>query len=432
MDAWLSTAGADVALMDDFNAICAFGGRLSGSGQDTAAIAWALERMRATGGTVRKVQVPYDGWRAGRAALHLLCGEPRALACRALLRSASTPADGLVGEVLDLGQGRVEDFERAGDAVRGKIVLVRHEYPFSPTHLHRRRKYDQAVARGAIGFLIANPLPGRGVLSGSSGRPRGAAGIPAAYIDFEAGQALAAAAASGRCEVRLLLTGEELENSLADLAILDIPGGTDSRIVISAHMDGHDLGTSALDNATGVAVALAAARALAPRISARTHGLRVCFFTAEEWALAGSARYLDDMDPAERATLKLNINLDTVAGDSVLTALISEYPALAPFVSAAAVDAEMSVGTYLPFMSNSDHANFARHGIPALRLTAGFDRPDSNVNNILAAGDVPGVIDAADLRNALRATCAMAWRGLTLPQGELDALAAGSRWTTSA
>ncbi|ALM85764.1 M28 family peptidase [Bordetella sp. N] len=431
MEAWLSTAGADAALMDDFNAICAFGGRLSGTGQDTAAIAWALERMRATGGTVRKVQVPYDGWRAGRAELQLLGAEPRTLACRALLRSASTPDEGLVGEVLDLGQGRVEDFERAGEAVRGKIVLVRHEYPFSTTHLHRRRKYDQAVARGAIGFLIANPLPGRGVLSGSSGRPRGAAGIPAAYIDFEGSQALAAAAAAGQCQVRLVLTGEELENALADLAILDIPGGTDSRVVISAHMDGHDLGTSALDNATGVAVALAAARALAPRISARTHGLRVCFFTAEEWALTGSARYLDDMDPAERATMKLNVNLDTVAGHSELTAMISEYPALAPFVTAAAADADTTVDTYLPFMSNSDHANFARHGIPALRLTAGFNRPDSNVNNILAAGDVPAVVDEADLRNALRATCAMAWRGLSMSQEALNALTVDSKWTAA-
>ncbi len=432
MDAWLSTAGADAALMDDFNAICAFGGRLSGSGQDTAAIAWALDRMREIGGDVRKVQVPYDGWRAGNVALTLLGATPRPLACRALLRSASTPDHGLVGEVLDLGQGRLEDFERAGAAVHGKIVLVRHEYPFSPTHLHRRRKYDQAVARGAIGFLIANPLPGRGVLSGSSGRPRNGAGIPAAYIDFEASQVLAEAAAAGACQVRLLVTGEELPDAMADLAILDIPGGSDSRIVISAHMDGHDLGASALDNATGVAVALAAARALAPRISAQTHGLRVCLFTAEEWALAGSARYLDDMSPAERATMKLDINLDTVAGDSTLTALISEYPALADFVTDAAVDAGTSVGTYLPFMSNSDHANFARHGIPAMRLVAGFDRADSGVNNILAAGDVTTVVEEGDLRNALRVTCAMGWRAITLPKVELDALASGSPWKKSA
>lgn len=188
-------------------------------------------------------------------------------------------------------------------------------------------------------------------------------------------------------------------------------------------MDGHDLGTSALDNASGVAVALAAARALAPRISLNTHGLRVCLFTAEEWALAGSRRYLADMDDAERQSLKLNINLDTVAGDTHLTALISDFPALTGFVSDAGADAGVPLSTYLPFMSNSDHANFAAHGIPALRLVAGFDRPESAVNNILSPGDTQAVVQESELRTALRATCAMAWRGLTLPSDALNALA---------
>jgi Iap family predicted aminopeptidase len=423
MDSWLEDAAGDAALMDDFHAICAFGGRLSGSGQDTAAIGWALSRMRQIGsGEARRLQVPYDGWRAGRAAL-VLAGADRPLACRALLRSASTPPGGIEGDLLDLGEGRTDDFDRAGEAVRGRIVLVRHEYPFSPGHLHRRRKYDLAVARGAIAFLIANPLPGGGLLSGSSGRPRGASGIPAAYVDHASGQALADAARAGAARVHLLIEGEEDEGALADLAILDIPGGTGSRVVISAHMDGHDLGTSALDNASGVAVALAAARALAPRVSAHTPGLQVCFFTAEEWALTGSARYLADMDPAQRQSLKLNINLDTVGGDNRLTALISDFPALAPFVSAAATRAGVPVDTYLPLMPNSDHANFAAHGIPALRLVAGFDRPGSAVNNILSPGDVPSVVQESELRSALRATCAMAWHGLTLPPSALDALA---------
>lgn len=422
MTTWLDDAAADAALMTDFHAICAFGGRLSGSGQDSAAIAWALDRMRQIGGDAQSVRVPYDGWRAGRASL-VLVGADAPLACRALLRSASTPPDGLEGELLDLGAGRTEDFDRAGEAVRGRIVLVRHEYPFSPQHMHRRRKYDLAVQRGAVAFLIANPLPGGGLLSGSSGRPRGAAGIPAAYVDHASGQALARAAAAGAARLRLHIEGQEDETAMADLAILDLPGGSDRRIVISAHMDGHDLGASALDNASGVAVALAAARALAPRISAQTHGLRVCLFTAEEWALAGSRRYLADMDPAQRQTLKLNINLDTVGGDAQLTALISDFPALAGLVADAGAQAGVPVSSYLPLMPNSDHANFAAHGIPALRLVAGFDRPESAVNNILSPGDVPAVVRESELRTALRLTCAMAWRGLTLPPDALDALA---------
>src|SRR3546814_3764481 len=60
-------------------------------------------------------------------------------------------SDLLVAPVLDLGQGRADDFARAGDQVRGKLVLVRHEYPFTPQHVHRRRKYDMAVQAGAAG-----------------------------------------------------------------------------------------------------------------------------------------------------------------------------------------------------------------------------------------------------------------------------------------
>ncbi|ARP94891.1 M28 family peptidase [Bordetella genomosp. 13] len=422
---WMQAASADAALMDDFRAICAFGGRMSGSGQDDAAMDWALRRLGSVGGEVRRLAVPYDGWRCEGAALELLGPQgPVALACRPLLRSASTSAQGLEAEVLDLGGGRAEDFERAGEQVRGRIVLVRHEYPFSGEHLHRRRKYDMAVAAGASGFLIANTRPGAGVLSGSSGRPRGASGIPAAYIDAEGAQALAAAAAAGSARVRLLVDGREIDEALASVGVLDLPGGRDSRVVISAHVDGHDLGCSALDNATGVAVALAAARLLAPRLGPDTPGLRICLFCAEEWALTGSARYLADMPADERANLKVDINLDTVAGDAELTALISGFTGLEPLVRQASQAAGVPVGTWLPLMPNSDHANFAHHGIPALRLVAGFGKPESRVNNILSAGDVTSVIEEEEMRRALAVTAAMADAALSMSDAELGRLAA--------
>lgn len=421
MNDFLNAAEADPALMSDFATLCAFGGRLAGSGQEVAAMAWALGRLHTIGRAVSHLQVPYAGWRCRLASLALLDAPATPLACKPLLRSISTPEEGLIGAVIDLGLGRAEDFDAAGDKVRGKIVLVRHEYPFSPQHMHRRRKYDLAVARGAIGFLIANPWPGGGLMSGSSGRPFGGAGIPAAYIDHASAGRIARAPAPAR--VRLVIDGEELPGALADVGVLDITGGSADRIVISAHIDGHDLGQSALDNATGVAVALAAARALAPRIGTATRGLRVCLFSAEEWALAGSARYLAEMAPAQRKSLRLNINLDTVAGDDSLTALISGFPALASFVEESARLAGTPVGHYLPLMPNSDHANFAAHGIPALRLLAGFNRPDSRVNAILSGADLQAVVREDELRRALRVTCAMAWQALTAADQSLASFA---------
>ena len=167
MTPWQQAAADDAALMNDFQAICSFGGRLSGTGQDKAAMDWALTRLREIGPDVRLLSVPYDGWRCLSNGVTLLGETPLHLDCVPLLRSASTDPTGLEGTIIDLGAGRPADFERAGDAVRGKVVLVRHEYPFAPDHVHRRRKYDMALAQGAIAFLIANPVPNAGPLSGS-------------------------------------------------------------------------------------------------------------------------------------------------------------------------------------------------------------------------------------------------------------------------
>jgi len=419
MAPWLAQASADADLFNNFETLCSFGGRRSGSGQDDAAMEWALAQLRTITPHVQHLTVPYDGWTCTEATLSF---NGEALPIHALLRSENTPALGLEAEVIDVGQGRPDDFKRVADQIHGKIVLVRHEFPFTGDHMHRRRKYDLALQSGAVGFLIANNVPGQGVLSGSSGRARGGIGIPAAYTDFESAQKLATACLQGQARVKLVIRGEEALDSQASVGVVDIPGGRDGIIVISAHMDGHELGMSALDNATGVATALATARALVNRIGPNTPSLRICFFCAEEWALAGSARYLADMDPIERARIKFNINLDTVAGDMALTAMISDFPALDAVVQDAGRAVGVNVQTWLPLMPNSDHANFARHGIPALRLTAGFGKPESRVNNILSAGDVPSIIAEEELRQAVAVACALADVALTMTDSELDAL----------
>src|SRR5256885_1268230 len=79
--------------------------------------------------------------------------------------------------------------------------------------------------------------------------------------------------------------GEDYETETSVLS-LDLPGQGPEWVVLSAHIDGHDLAESAMDNATGVAAALAVARACARFLRQCHRGLRICLFSAEEWALA--------------------------------------------------------------------------------------------------------------------------------------------------
>ena len=373
-------------LWSDFETLCDFGGRLAGQGGDEAAARWAQAALSDMGADVHRADIAFDAWRCERADLSL--GGTK-LECKPLLRSA---AGSVKAQVIDLGRGAESDF---GADVRGKIALVRHEYPFSDSHIHRRRKYNWALERGCTGFLIAHTE----LLSGSSGRAIGQPGIPAAYITEQS---------LGGREIVLTISGAESEGR-APIVVADFPGRTRDLVVLSAHLDGHDLGESALDNATGVAVALAVARELGPRAEL---GLRVCLFSAEDWALAGSEKYLASMTAQERGRIKLNINLDPVGGDDSLTALISGYAELEGLVQGASRDCGIPIATYLPLMANSDHANFARAGIPALRLVAGFNRPESKVRHILSARDTRAQVREEELLSAARAAGALVALGM--------------------
>jgi aminopeptidase YwaD len=409
----------DTQMWADFQSLCDLGGRLAGTPSEAAALAFARERLAAVPGTqVREDGVNYPGWRCQTAQLiHVTTGV--SLECTPLLGTAS--AD-VAAEVLDLGRGGPEDFERHGNDIRGRIVMVRHEYPFAAGHVHRRVKLKLAHEMGAVGFLIAHSQPGAGAVSGSSGR-NGGAGIPALGIAAEAAQALHASLDGARATARIVIAGEE-HPARTQMLIADLPGRGADWVVVSAHIDGHPHGESAMDNATGVAGALALARLLAPHVSRCPRGLRICVLSAEEWGLLGSRLWFERMDEGARRSMVINLNLDCVGGASGLTALTSDFERLDAWVRDTATRAGLPLSTYLPLMANSDHANFAAHGIPALRLMAGFNAPDSNLRMVLTAADTRDKVHPDELDQALTIAAVLAWQALTASDATLSSLAA--------
>ncbi len=270
--------------------------------------------------------------------------------------------------MIDLGRGTPEEFEAHAADIKGRIVLVRHELMFAAGTIHRRRKYDMARARGAVGFLIAGPLAGH-VVAGSSGRQSGA-GIAALGIAPETAARLARRAAGFPTVTMTIETAEGPAET--ETLLYDYPGKSDEWVVLSAHVDGHDLAESAMDNGTGLASVLAVT-----------------------------------LSAAERDKIALNVNLDSVAGSSSLAALTSGYAGVEPFVLGVAEANGVSVRTVRPLMTNSDHANFAQAGIPALRLVAGFDDPAAHLRLVLTAADTRDKVGQGDLRSATLFTAAL-------------------------
>ena len=125
----------------------------------------------------------------------------------------------------------------------------------------------------------------------------------------------------------------------------------------------------------------------------------------------------------------LNVNLDSVAarGARGLTALTSGFPRLGAFARAAVAapggGMGVELGIHLPLMANSDHANFAAAGIPALRLMTGYADPASALRLILSAADTRALVEPAALTEASVAAGALLWAALAAPDAAIVELA---------
>jgi len=393
---------ADQRLWADFIRICDHGGRLAGSASEQAARSALVEMGEAaTGAPCQFFDVPYQSWAAKSCELRLSDGT--IVPSQPLIRSAATGPDGLEAEIVDIGRGTPEEFAAHAKEIPGRIVLVRHELMFAAGTIHRGRKFKAALDHGAAGFLIAGPNAGQ-VVAGSSGGSETAA-IPAVGIAPETADLLRRTA-GGLPTVRLSIEITDGPATSQNL-IFDVPGRDAGWVVLSAHIDGHDLAESAMDNGTGLAVALAAARDLAPAINGMRRGLRLAFFNVEEWALAGSAHYVDGLADAERDAIALNVNLDSVAGGRQLTALTSGFVGLEPFLLDQADRAGVPLGLYRPLQTNSDHANFAQAGIPAFRLVAGYNDRGAATSLVLTPEDTRDKVPVEELATATRLVTAI-------------------------
>jgi hypothetical protein len=66
-------------------------------------------------------------------------------------------------------------------------------------------------------------------------------------------------------------------------------------------------------------------------------------------------------------------------------------------------------------MRNSDHYNFAQHGIPAIRLVAGFDEPKAGARFLLTEADTRERVCIEELKRATATAGALVWSALNWP-----------------
>jgi len=288
------------------------GPRLGGSEAEARARDWGVRTLRNLGfQNVRVEEFSMPAWSRLSESAEIVSPFPQELHIAALGQSPSTPEGGITAEVVRFAT--LPELQKAPmTGLEGKIVFV--DEPMARTQ--DGSGYGTAVAkrgltaiegakRGAVGVLIRsvgtdshrNPHTGSSVRGGASLGP-----LPAAALSNPDADQLARAIiyADGPVTVNLDIQTAWTENATSGNVIGEIRGQTDEIIVIGGHLDSWDNGTGAVDDGSGIAITVAAAKAIGDMRGRPKRTIRVVMWGAEEVGIFGgkdyAIRHADELD----------------------------------------------------------------------------------------------------------------------------------------
>ncbi|WP_037504040.1 M28 family peptidase [Sphingomonas jaspsi] len=277
------------------------GQRLAGTDAEARARAWAVKRLTAMGfADVRVEEFPVPVWTRGAESAEILSPFPQKLAVAALGNSASTGPAGVTGEIV--AYNSVEELRAAPDAaVKGKIVFIDHNMKptqdgssYGPGGTPRRSGPTLASKKGAIAIIVrsAGTDLHRNPHTGVQTFGDGATPIPAGAISVPDALQLQRILKRGQpVTLRLTLVSQTRQGTSGNV-IAEIPGRDPSLapILVGGHLDSWDLGTGAIDDASGVAIATAAAKRIMDG-GRPLRTIRIVWFGSEEIGLFGGLDY---------------------------------------------------------------------------------------------------------------------------------------------
>ncbi|QZA87989.1 M28 family peptidase [Salinarchaeum sp. IM2453] len=284
--------------------------------------------------------------------------------CIGLPRSPSRSA---TGELVDLGYGLPGDFESAN--IDDSIALVEAGVPdYYGRYVHRREKYYRAVEHDAAGFIYYQHSPGQLAPTGSVGRSKQAIGpIPALGVSQEIGKRLSRKSTGDSVEISVNAEISQTESQNIHAAI---GPRTDRRLLVTAHVDGHDIGQGAADNAAGVATVLEIAHALTHREDELDIGVECIVFGAEEVGLVGSSYEAETRDTTPYAV----VNCDSVVASQELEINTNQYDCLQDPIRDTEADLGQPITVNPRIIPHSDHWPFVAQGTPGLMASAKTDK----------------------------------------------------------
>jgi carboxypeptidase Q len=304
----------DAALADDYayqqvaHLTENIGPRPVGSPQAQAAIEYVAAEMGKLGLEVRLEPVQARHWIRGAESAELVeypgqaPATPQKIVLTTLGGNHPTPPEGITAEVVVANS--FADLDRLGrQGVAGKIVLF--NVPFDKQKAaggYAGEAYDEAVvyrgmgarraaAVGAVASLVRSVGDADYRLPHTGGSRE--AGIPAGAVTSEDADLIAHLATQGKVRMHVVLTSQTAEEVSTFNVVGDLKGSEhpEQVVIVSGHLDSWDLGTGAIDDAAGVAVAMETAQLMQQLHLRPKRTLRVIAWIDEENLGRGHVEY---------------------------------------------------------------------------------------------------------------------------------------------
>jgi Zn-dependent M28 family amino/carboxypeptidase len=330
--------------------------RMAGSDGERRAAEATQEALTDVGArNVRLESFELQGWSRGSASIH--AGETEQ-DCIALPRSCKGDVN---GKLIDIKYGLPSDFDRS---LNGAIVLASSDMPnWYDRYIHRREKYYRAVEAGAVGFIYVNHVEGCLPPTGSVGTEDAPIGdIPAVGVSKEVGARLARRFEGDRIRVRV---NAEAYDGTSQNIHADLGPDTKNCVLLTSHIDAHDIAEGAADNGAGTAIVVEVARALAQRENELDTRIHCLIYGAEEVGLVGS-QY--DASNRDHDNIKAIVNNDGVVRNRTLQCHTHGFDELSNAAQRVSSRMDHPINVSPDLNPHSDHWPYVMWGVPGYHV----------------------------------------------------------------
>lgn len=380
--------------MDNLVTMCDdFGSRFPGTPGDKASVDFMVKKLKSYGVENAHFETfTIPGWVRGKVSLRIVAPIKKEIDCISLPHTLTGEME---ANLVDLGDGAIEVYEKRKGELEGNIAMVSSRNPLGMKRaLHRTEKFNRSILAGAKGFIFVNQYPAYGPQTGGV-TPI----IPAVGIQYEDGEFLSRLLKrKGKVTMRIKTTDKNVEQTSYNV-VSDIPGTSRDKeyVLAGAHYEGHDISQGAIDSGSGAVTIIEMARVLNKVKDKLKRRIRLVCFGVEEIGLYGSRAYVQQHTD-ELADLRFMLNLDAIGGAGRKGVVFNDLPELEPMFKDFAEEMKAEVPLCQQVSPYSDHWSFYVKGVP----TASGGDPEGRAQQGFGRGyghSRYDTVDKAELRN---------------------------------